>query len=795
MSEVRVRSLSLATAFVLSIVLGLAGNLAASTIQVREPWWPWMIWSVGGTLAAAAVVVEIRRHRHESHAAAPGGREGLADVADRLARSVSAQWRQEEERLRLHDPCRLPVRWRQADADVTDHWANIRRAPARGSDDPLTMDGDLGQITDVYRQIPSGRLVVLGAAGAGKTILAIHFLLRLLEQRAGGGPLPVIFRLGSWDPSAASPRRWLTEQLVRDHPGLDVPGPDDMTVAAALVESGLILPVLDGFDEIAPGAQRTGLASINATAMPLVLTSRTDEYRAAVARTAALSGAAVITLDDLTVDDLDSYLPRTVRRSTTGPAGTGPATTKWDPVLARLKDPNDDPAAAALLQVLSTPLMVSLARFVYSDVAADPAELLDSASFATAQDVADHLLDAFVPAAFADSLPGERRRFCPLRRGWDSGRARHWLEFLARQLTEHDTKDLELWRLERAAGRCGTGLLAGCASFLMFGVANLVVNDPAHALALGLLYGIAGSVSYVAGSRIPPSRAELRLRGAAGPSFRLLLVGAAVGFGYGRMDGLSSGLSLVTSSVAGVALAAHAWLRSPSDVSSAPGPAAVLRRDRIAGCVFGLAVGTAFGTAAALTATVMGMPQPVVGGGVALVAGVLLGSLSYGRIGVVVYGSLITAATNVPAFMPDQIRRLDVGLAYATLYAVGIAVVVVLPRAWGTYTVSRIWLALRGQLPWRLTAFLASAHCRGVLRQSGGTYQFRHGRLQDRLATGQAPRQEAGASDAAHPRPAVPAALRDLLSPIFAYMSSYYEKIMNGEYCHVRYGWIRYGAR
>ncbi|MCA1603230.1 MAG: hypothetical protein LC776_16870 [Acidobacteria bacterium] len=44
-------------------------------------------------------------------------------------------------------------------------------------------------------------------------------------------------------------------------------------------------------------------------------------------------------------------------------------------------------------------------------------------------------------------------------------------------------------------------------------------------------------------------------------------------------------------------------------------------------------------------------------------------------------------------------------------------------------------LALRGHAPWRLTAFLDDAHKRGVLRQTGTTYQFRHALLHDRLTT------------------------------------------------------------
>ncbi|MEW2393908.1 hypothetical protein AB0933_36700, partial [Streptomyces venezuelae] len=55
--------------------------------------------------------------------------------------------------------------------------------------------------------------------------------------------------------------------------------------------------------------------------------------------------------------------------------------------------------------------------------------------------------------------------------------------------------------------------------------------------------------------------------------------------------------------------------------------------------------------------------------------------------------------------------------------------------AWGQLAVARAWLALTGRLPWRIMTFLDEAHRRGVLRQSGAHYEFRHLRMQQRLAS------------------------------------------------------------
>ncbi|MBV9484834.1 MAG: hypothetical protein JO246_02130 [Frankiaceae bacterium] len=59
---------------------------------------------------------------------------------------------------------------------------------------------------------------------------------------------------------------------------------------------------------------------------------------------------------------------------------------------------------------------------------------------------------------------------------------------------------------------------------------------------------------------------------------------------------------------------------------------------------------------------------------------------------------------------------------------------------------TRLWLGLRGRLPLRAMAFLDDAHRRGVLRQFGAVYQFRHGRLQDHLAEESRPTPRASAT-------------------------------------------------
>jgi hypothetical protein len=53
---------------------------------------------------------------------------------------------------------------------------------------------------------------------------------------------------------------------------------------------------------------------------------------------------------------------------------------------------------------------------------------------------------------------------------------------------------------------------------------------------------------------------------------------------------------------------------------------------------------------------------------------------------------------------------------------------------WALYEIARIWLALHHWPRCHPKAFLADAHRRGVLRQAGAAYPFRHVKLQHRPA-------------------------------------------------------------
>jgi hypothetical protein len=159
-------------------------------------------------------------------------------------------------------------------------------------------------------------------------------------------------------------------------------------------------------------------------------------------------------------------------------------------------------------------------------------------------------------------------------------------------------------------------------------------------------------------------------------------VGVVTGYLRGAWEGLPAGVAV------GLLVVLMGGLRIVTfDLSAAVTPHAILARDHLTVFVFGISSGLAAGTATAILAG-LASHRIVLG----LVAG----------IGVFVLITLMF---------------------------------IVIRGAWSSWELTRLWLATRGRLPWRLTSFLADAHRRGILRQSGSVYQFRHIELQHRLAS------------------------------------------------------------
>jgi hypothetical protein len=229
----------------------------------------------------------------------------LIALVDDLATEVAVQWRGEQ----IPDP--LPVRWTETSRTVADHRERI--IPNDTSDDLSELAGQWDEVAEFFSKLPSRRLVVLGDSGTGKTGLAIHLLLSLLHRRRSGEPVPVLLPISNWDPTTLSVADWLATALTVTYPALGVPVTDGLTRAAALLRDGLLVPILDGFDEMPEQVRPRALRRLNeglGTSQPLVLTSRGEQYQKTVHDPGGrvLSSAAVVELHPLRGDDVSQYL-------------------------------------------------------------------------------------------------------------------------------------------------------------------------------------------------------------------------------------------------------------------------------------------------------------------------------------------------------------------------------------------------------------------------------------------------------------------------------------------------------
>ncbi|WP_254407518.1 NACHT domain-containing protein [Streptomyces sp. GMY02] len=663
----------------------------------------------------------------------------VREAVRKLARDVREQWNREVRR-RVSDPFTLAVRFGCTNRNVFDHWANIRQAPPDTDPKPIPLDGQLDGIVEVYESVPSRRLVVLGEAGSGKTILTLRFVHDWLSTP--GDRVPVIFRLGSWDPTRTSLDDWLCGQLVRDHPFLETPAGHGGNLADALLDKDKILPVLDGFDEIAGGLHGAALRALNLTTTPLLLTSRPAEYSRAVAETRVLTGAAAIELKGLTVDDYADYL----RRAGRPVRDSGEESSAWKPVLDKLRAESRGPDAANLAKVLTTPLMVSLAGTVYRGAPGhDPSELLRTARSASPEALEAHLLAAFVPAVYDPTPTG--RETGGLRR-WEPERAEHWLSYLAAHLDELGTHDLAWWELGTTMRHSSRMLVVGFLAALAFGMTTAIGNVPVdlvgtahgpgfaiarglivgllHGLVIGLAFGLLyGYVSRTAPHE--PSRVRVRVFGRSGrtrtkfvprflvglglglPAAVMLvlldrLVVAPLGFDDG-LDGGTMGAILFPLEIglgAGLVLVIMARLETPIDIRRAVSAWGLLSTNRNNVVLHMLVWMIVFGVPAGL----------VIGLGVGAPEGPVIGLVS------------------------EPVRGLLAGLVFGLEAAFGGGLGYGLSfTAWGQWVaLTRVWLPLTGRLPWGIITFLDDAHQRGVLRRAGAVYQFRHAQLQDHLA-------------------------------------------------------------
>jgi hypothetical protein len=685
----------------------------------------------------------------------PASTAAVGPALDDLALALSRQWEQEERLRRINDPRPLPVRW-EITATARSATPPMPRARTDDSSPRPDLSGEFSEVLSFFRQAPSHRLVILGPAGAGKSVLVTNLARAMLDSREPGMPVPFIVSAAAWNPGT-SLVGWIADQLVRDYPGLTVrvrSATGRETRLADEVAANGLLPILDGLDELPEKLQVKAITELNlsGSTVPLIVTSRSEEYLEAIqANGRAISRTAVVELRPLKLADVKEYL--------TEATSTVPDH-RWDTVFRKL----DEEPGGALATTLSNPLMVWLARTIYEPGSNDPSDLLDP-RFPDQLAIEDHLLDAFIPAIYADERKSRRRR-------WSPEQAQRWLAFLAGYLDRTNQQDVEWWRLDRA-DEYWRPLAVAIRSVVSWAVGLSMVawvlrQHPAWRYNAHTIPGYASyfisqgklgrrmlpALTYMARLVVPSGQARADIESQTNSVIRSLH----------HLPSLSVGLVLI----AAVAGTCSLWLTG-EHAQGAKGPVALKY--------------PLWSTAARL----LGSPfAPVV-----LIVGIVYTGLLFHNAGpsmnsdvtkfvrsesaqvLIIFcvahaavTSLIPLASPVDVSQsnsPRNLLRLDnwaenvrmvlsraisvatvwlllgsaVALAYGIYQGTRVMSALVLGRtdtASGRFTDARFWLSLSRRMPWRLMTFLDDAHQRGVLRLTGAVYRFRHIRLEERLA-------------------------------------------------------------
>ena len=649
----------------------------------------------------------------------------LGRLADVLAGAVNGEWTRAAGERGLLEPEPFSVRWQRPASPlagpVAAAVASTRFAPLPGlaaAGEQRLQAGQVSELHEVYGGLRSGRLVIAGGPGSGKSSAAVLLILAALRYRQSVSkkvrpavPVPVLFTLHGWDPSTQRARDWLAERLCHGYPLFA--GKQGAGTARGLLDEGRIAVILDGLDEVPENLRPAMLRALSQQAtFRLVLLTRSSEMANAAGQ-ALLHGAAAIELQDIDPAAAAEYL--TCTQLDPPPRG-------WHELTNRLRQEPGSPLA----QALSNPLMLTLVRDTYR-ATDDVSELLgfrDAAGHpASSQDITGHLLDRVLPAAYSQQ-PGEPPP-C-----YDLPTAERALRHIATRMNKDGTRDLQWWNVPVWA-HVAPRFIATCfGAVLVAGLAFGLVYGRGAVLPLGLAAGIVAGLAFGRGNKSPKRIAPVRWR----QLFRCrpLVAGFLAGLVSGLVawdvlwdvEGLAFGLAFGL--VVGLGAGVVAGMSRPGTDSTSPlSPLSSWRSDRAFGLVAGLVVVLVAGLWVGLWAWLsttrawawLAATKDWVGLWAWLAAG--LGALL--RVGL--------AAGLAAGLLAGLVAGLVVGIVY--------------PQSWSS-SLAFAQLAASDRTPVRLMRFLEDARSRSVLRTVGPVYQFRHARLQDRLAvqepaTGQGP--------------------------------------------------------
>jgi predicted NACHT family NTPase len=282
----------------------------------------------------------------------------------------------------LHNAVWLTLGLERQDYRVQRPWS----ATVRQEHQPSVALESGTRVVAVFDQPEMNRqLLILGEPGAGKTTM----MLELAEDLVGRSqtdktqPIPVLVSLSSWKPLATPSGQqpffdWLVGELKGKY-GLR------SELGKKWLQKGMVLPLLDGLDEVAPQYQRDCAIALNhwltgnveQRPCGVLICCRREEFEQVVRQPLSLYGA--IYLQALTVEQVEEYFERF------GLEDVG-RTVRQD---------------GALLELLTKPLFLSMFGLVQTQ---QTFSLADWGARSTSESKVEYLLDTYWDAAMNRQL-------------------------------------------------------------------------------------------------------------------------------------------------------------------------------------------------------------------------------------------------------------------------------------------------------------------------------------------------------------------------------------------------------
>jgi hypothetical protein len=340
------------------------------------------------------------------------------------------------------------------------------------------------EILEVFeRSDISGRLLILGDPGAGKTTTLLDLAKGLVERAIDDSvaPIPVIFALSTWKDPKQEMKDWLIAELKSKY-GVRI------DIGKKWIEDKQLLPLLDGLDEVKPEHQESCVKAINRLLgsddrpSDLVVCSRREEYGTYQTQLQLNGAICIKELDD---EQIQRYL------------ASADCADLWHKIA---QEP-------PLQELVKAPLLLSITVLAYQEVFAESWENMTeerwrnmtAEQWTQIQTVRSFSLQDLLDAYVRRMLTRETTNNLYRGQTPSQDNTKLWLTWLAKQLSEDSQTEFliealqpyhlpseELQETYRVRIKWGTDLTLG----LLFGIFVGLTEKLASGLIAGIIFGL-----------------------------------------------------------------------------------------------------------------------------------------------------------------------------------------------------------------------------------------------------------------------------------------------------------------